>query len=210
MMGNNNDIQRYTEWDRRHHGLIAISFLLAAASGLALFYPAFFSLSYLLGGPTWARILHPFIGVALFGLFFWAANYLYQHNRLTDADRQWLKRLSDVLRNRSEGLPEVGKYNAGQKVLFWSQVYGIAIVFVTGVIMWQPWFTPFFPVNLVRVAVLLHALAAFVLIAGLIVHVYAAIWVKGTLRAMTRGTVTQAWAKTHHPGWYRSVSKGTK
>ena len=83
-------------------------------------------------------------------------------------------------------------------------------MFVTGIIRWQPWFTPFCPVNLIRVAILLHALAAFVLIAGLIVHVYAAIWVKGTLRAMTRGTVTQAWAKTHHPGWYRSVSKGTK
>ena len=108
-MGNNNDIQRYTQWDRQHLGLIAISFILAAVSGLALFYPAFFSLSYLLGGPTWARILHPFIGVAQFVLFFWAANYLYQHNRLTDADRQWVKQLPDVLRNRSGGVPEVGK-----------------------------------------------------------------------------------------------------
>jgi len=62
----------------------------------------------------------------------------------------------------------------------------------------------------VRAASLIHALAAFVLIAGVIVHIYAVIWVKGTLRGMTRGTVTRAWAKHHHPGWYREVSKGAK
>ena len=42
---------------------------------------------------------------------------------------------------------------------------------------------------------------------GLImVHVYAAIWVKGTIRAMWYGTVTRAWAKQHHRGWYRQVT----
>jgi formate dehydrogenase subunit gamma len=41
---------------------------------------------------------------------------------------------------------------------------------------------------------------------GIIVHVYAAIWVKGTLRAMTRGTVSEAWARHHHRGWYRQVT----
>ena len=116
----------------------------------------------------------------------------------------------DVLRNRTVGLPEVGHYNAGQKILFWSQVYGIALMLVTGIILWQPWFAPYFPVGLVRLAALVHAVAAVVLVAGIIIHVYAVIWVKGTLRAMTRGTVTRAWAKTHHPGWYRSVSKGAR
>jgi len=210
-MSNGNDIQRYTKWDRQHHGLIAISFILAALSGLMLFYPLFFPVGYLFGGPTWARILHPFIGVAMSVLFFWAARYLTYHNRMTDADWQWLKRLPDVLRNRTQGLPEVGKYNAGQKLLFWTQVYGTALLLITGILIWQPWFAPFLPVGVVRAAVLLHALAGFVLIAGLIVHVYAVIWVKGTLRAMTQGTVTRAWAKTNHPGWYRHVlSKGSK
>ena len=34
----------------------------------------------------------------------------WHHNKLTDADRQWLKRIRDVIANRDEGLPEVGKY----------------------------------------------------------------------------------------------------
>ena len=45
-------------------------------------------------------------------------------------------------------------------------------------------------------------------IIALIVHVYAAIWVKGTLRAMMRGNVSAAWARHHHPGWYREVTGG--
>jgi formate dehydrogenase subunit gamma len=62
-------------------------------------------------------------------------------------------------------------------------------------------------VLVVRIAAVLHAAAAFVLIMGIIVHIYAAIfWVRGSLRAMTRGTVTHAWAKHHHARWYRRVT----
>jgi formate dehydrogenase subunit gamma len=43
------------------------------------------------------------------------------------------------------------------------------------------------------------------MIAGIIVHIYAAIWIKGTVGAMVRGTVSRAWARKHHPGWYKRV-----
>ena len=108
-------------------------------------------------------------------------------------------------------MPEVGKYNAGQKYLFWTWVVTILLLFVSGIVMWQPYFTPYFTVGVVRVAVLVHAFSAFVAILGLIVHVYSGVmWVRGSLRAMTQGTVTASWAKHHHPAWYRSVSKGAK
>jgi formate dehydrogenase subunit gamma len=60
------------------------------------------------------------------------------------------------------------------------------------------------------VAILLHSVAGFVAVLALIVHIYAAYWVRGSIPAMTRGTVTQTWAKHHHPGWYREVTKGSK
>jgi len=47
-----------------------------------------------------------------------------------------------------------------------------------------------------------------VMISGIIVHIYAALWIKGTIGAMVRGTVTRAWAAKHHPGWYRRVLRG--
>ena len=204
-------IQRYTVQERANHWVVAISFILLALSGLALFQPVFFFLSYVLGGGTWARILHPFIGVVLALGFGRSALRYWNDNKITDADRQWMKRIFDVIRNRDEGLPEIGKYNIGQKYLFWTWVVTILLLFVSGIVMWQPYFTPYFTVGVVRVAVLVHAFSAFVAILGLIVHVYSGVlWVRGSLRAMTQGTVTASWARHHHPAWYRSVSKGAK
>lgn len=209
-MSDGNLIDRYRPEERANHWVVAICFVLLALSGLALFHPAFFWLTNLFGTGTWTRILHPFIGIVLAISFWQLARRFWGDNRITAADREWIRHLRDVIANRDAGLPEVGRYNAGQKYLFWTMVGSVAVLLVTGVFIWQPWFAPFFPAVIVRLAVLLHALAAFALIAGFIVHVYAAIWVKGSLRAMTRGTVTRAWARHHHPGWYREVSKGSK
>jgi formate dehydrogenase subunit gamma len=64
-----------------------------------------------------------------------------------------------------------------------------------------------FPVDVIRLAALVHAATAFVMIVGIIVHVYAAIWVKGSVGAMVRGTVTLGWARKHHVKWFRQSVK---
>ncbi|MBS1219375.1 MAG: formate dehydrogenase subunit gamma [Proteobacteria bacterium] len=199
-------IQRYTARERSNHWVVAIAFILAGLSGLALFHPAFFFLTNLFGGGTWTRILHPFIGVLMCLFFIAMAMRFWRFNRFIPADRQWMKRIGDVMRNRDQGLPELGKYNAGQKILFWMMVVSIPLLLLSGIVIWQPWFAPYFPIGLLRVAVVIHALAAWVMILGIIVHVYAAIWVRGTVRAMTRGTVSAAWAKHHHRAWYREMT----
>ena len=209
-MNDPNLIERYKPADRANHWVTAITTILLALSGLALFHPAFFWFTNLFGGGTWTRILHPYIGVVLAVSFWLLAQRFHADNRITDADREWVRRIRDVVANRDENLPEVGRYNAGQKYLFWVMVATIALLLVSGIVIWQPWFAPWFSIGLARVASLVHALAAFVLIAGILVHIYAVIWTKGTLSAMTRGFVTRAWAKHHHPGWYREVSKGAK
>jgi len=209
-MNDDDLIQRFKPADRANHWLTAITMILAALSGLTLFHPAFFWLTNLFGGGTWTRILHPFIGVVLTVSFWFLAQRFRADNRITDADREWVRRIRDVVANRDQNLPEVGRYNAGQKYLFWIMVATIALLLVSGIVLWQPWFAPWFSIGLTRVAALIHALAAFVLTAGVLVHIYAVIWVKGTLRGMTRGSVSRAWAKHHHPAWYREVTKGTK
>lgn len=200
-------IERYTAPERSNHWAVAITFILLALSGLALFHPAFFFLTNLFGGGVWTRILHPFIGVVLFGFFVYMAWRFAPYNRVTDADREWLTHIKDVVLNNDDNLPAVGKYNAGQKYFFWTLVICIMLLFVTGVIIWQPYFAPIFPATLLRLALLLHALAGFVSIAGIMVHIYAAIWVKGSIRAMTRGSVSKAWAKHHHAAWYKEITK---
>ncbi|HEY7760770.1 MAG TPA: formate dehydrogenase subunit gamma [Burkholderiales bacterium] len=199
-------IERYGAQDRINHWVIAITFVLLALSGLALFHPSLFWLTNLFGGGQWTRILHPFVGVLMFVAFGWLALKFWQHNVLADNDRRWLKQWRDVMNNREDRLPEVGRYNAGQKVLFWAMVVCMAVLIVTGIVIWQPYFAPAFPIVLARIASLLHALAAFVLILGIIVHIYAALWVKGSIGAMTRGTVSRAWARKHHPAWYREIA----
>jgi len=203
------EIRRYDANERLNHWIVAILFILLAASGLAFFHPSFWFLSVLLGGGTWARILHPFIGVLMFAFFFVMAMRYWNDNKIQPYDREWGKRLSDVINNRDDNLPPIDKYNVGQKQLFWTMVVTMVLLIVSGIMMWRPYFAGAFPIPLIRIAAVVHMLSAFVLIVGIIVHVYAALfWVRGSLRAMTRGTVSRAWARHHHPLWYRRMTGG--
>jgi formate dehydrogenase subunit gamma len=200
------EVPRYNASERVIHWTVAITFILLAASGLAFFHPAFWFLTNLLGGGVWSRILHPFIGLVMFAFFAVMAVKYWKENVIKSYDREWGKRLSDVINNRDDNLPEIDKYNIGQKQLFWVMVATMVLLTLSGVVLWRD--TVFsFPVTVVRISAVVHAAAAFVLILGVIVHIYSAIfWVKGSLRAMTRGTVTHAWAKHHHPLWYRRIT----
>ncbi|HSH49599.1 MAG TPA: formate dehydrogenase subunit gamma [Halomonas sp.] len=202
---NNQDLQRYNANERSNHWAVALLFILAGLSGLALFHPALFWLSNLFGGGTWTRILHPFIGVAMLVLFAFMVMRFAGRNRLKARDRQWLSRWRDMLAKRDENLPPVGKYNAGQKVLFWVLVASMAVLLLTGIVIWRAYFSDFFAVGIIRFASLLHAFAAFVMICAIIVHIYAAIWVKGSVDAMLYGKVSRAWARKHHSLWYDEV-----
>jgi len=87
----NKTILRYTANQRTNHWLVAILFFMAGLSGLALFHPSLFWLSNLFGGGPWTRILHPYMGIAMFVFFprsgaeFLARQLLYQQRRQVDA-----------------------------------------------------------------------------------------------------------------------------
>jgi formate dehydrogenase subunit gamma len=206
--GNPVTVDRYTKGARINHWITATSLVLLALSGLALFHPSLFFLTGLFGGGQWTRAIHPWIGVLLFfsfaGLFirFWRAN-LWRSE-----DGTWLARLRDVLAGNDEKLPEVGKYNAGQKAVFWGMSLLIIILITSGFVIWDQYFSQYTTIDQKRVAVLLHAAAAVAIICVWIVHVYAAIWVRGTIGAMTRGRVTGGWAWRHHRKWLRELVGG--
>jgi formate dehydrogenase subunit gamma len=201
-------VDRYTTGARINHWITATSLVLLALSGLALFHPSLFFLTVLFGGGQATRAIHPWIGVLLFfsfaGLFirFWRAN-LWRSE-----DGTWLARLRDVLAGNEEKLPEVGKYNAGQKAVFWGMSLLIIILITTGFVIWDQYFSQYTTIDQKRVAVLIHAAAAVVIICVWIVHVYAAIWIRGTIGAMTRGRVTGGWAWRHHRKWLRELVGG--
>jgi formate dehydrogenase subunit gamma len=202
-------VDRYSGPARVNHWITAISLILLALSGMSMFHPALFFLTDLFGGGQWTRIIHPWIGVVLFfsftGLFlrFWRAN-LWER-----ADSLWIASPGAVLGGHEEGLPELGRYNAGQKLVFWGMTLLIVVLFASGVTIWDRYFFAYSAVETKLLAVLAHAAAAVCAILIWIVHVYAAIWVRGTVRAMTRGSVTGGWAWRHHRRWLREeVAKG--
>ncbi|WP_414441619.1 formate dehydrogenase subunit gamma [Burkholderia sp. 22PA0106] len=205
-----NLIVRYSANERSNHWITAITFVLLALSGLALFHPSMFWLTALFGGGQWTRILHPFAGVVMFVSFIIMVVRYWHHNLIDADDRRWMMQIGDVLNNREENLPPVGRYNAGQKLLFFTLVCCLLVLLLSGVVIWRRYFSIYFPIEVIRLAALAHAAAAFVLIASIITHIYAALWVKGSIGAMVRGTTTLGWARKHHPKWFRQTVKESR
>ena len=199
------EIDRHATRERVLHWTIVLAFAFAALSGLALFHPALFFLSNLVGGGPWGALLHPFLGLTMAAVFAVFAVPLWRDNRIEPRDRQWLRQIRDVLDNHEERLPEVGKYNAGQKLLYLTMVACMAVLAASGLLIWRRYFSGYFPIDVVRLALVAHALTAFALVAGVIVHVAAAAWVRGSLGAMMRGKVTLGWAYKHHRAWLREI-----
>lgn len=199
-------LRRYKDSDRMNHWFIAILFFLATLSGLTLFHPSMYFLSNLFGGGAWTRILHPFLGAVMFLGFFVMFFRVVRDNLFTKQDREWRRNIGTMIKGDIKSLPPVGKYNWGQKVVFWLMTLSLLVLLITGIMFWRPWFAPFFSIPVMRIAVLLHSISAVILIFSVIIHIYAAIWVKGTMRAMTRGTVSEGWAKANHALWYKKVS----
>jgi formate dehydrogenase subunit gamma len=79
-------------------------------------------------------------------------------------------------------------------------------LFVTGILIWDAYFSVYTTIETQRVALLIHSLAAIAAILVWIVHVYAAIWVRGSVRGMTQGYVTPGWAWRHHRKWLRRLA----
>jgi len=198
------DLPRYTASERVNHWIISLAFIVLALSGLAFFHPAFFPLTQLFGGPTWTRILHPYVGVVMAVSFVGMFLNFRRLNQMTRVDRQWLSAIGQMVDGDDHNMPEQGKFNGGQKAMFWASVVCMLLMVVSGLLIWRAWFDP--NVIWARLGAVVHAAAGSVMIALIVVHVYATIWVKGTVRAMWYGTVTRAWAKQHHRGWYRQMT----
>ncbi|MBK4715055.1 MULTISPECIES: formate dehydrogenase cytochrome b556 subunit [Tenebrionibacter/Tenebrionicola group] len=198
-------IVRYTAPERINHWITAFCFMLAAVSGLGFFFPSFSWLTYILGTPQLARIAHPFIGVVMFASFIIMFLRYWRHNLINRGDIYWAKNIRKVIVN--DEVDNTGRYNFGQKCVFWAAIVFLFLLLASGVVIWRPWFAPLFPLPVIRIGLMLHSFAAVSLIVVIMVHIYAALWVKGSVTAMAEGWVTQAWARKHHPRWFQEVLK---
>jgi formate dehydrogenase subunit gamma len=203
-------IQRYTPSERANHWLTAIFFFLAALSGLSFFEPLYYPLTLWFGGGVLTRILHPFFGLALLISFGVMYSKYWQLNIMTPADREWLRHVRELVNSDDRNMPEVGKFNGGQKILFWLMAICTALLLLSGIVIWRAYFSFLFPVWLVRLSSVVHAASAAVMIGAIIFHIYAAIWTSESLSAMVNGWVRRPWAKQHHPAWFREMTEKDK
>ena len=162
-------------------------------------------LSNLFGGGQWTRAVHPWIGLALALSFAGLILQFWRDNLPSWDDVAWMGAIRKVLVNEEEGVSEVARFNAGQKFVFCSMALLVPVLLVTGIAIWEVYFFAYTSIEQQRVAVLVHSLAAVAAIIIWIVHVYAAIWVRGSMRAMTQGYVTPGWAWRHHRKWLRGL-----
>lgn len=196
-------IVRHNLKERLSHWFLVACFFATALSGLSLFFSDFAWLAEILGTPQLARIAHPFMGLMMIVAFSIVAIHYWRDNLIEKGDWKWLLNVVEVLKGNEHEVADVGHYNMGQKLLFWTLILALLLLLCTGVIMWRPYFAENFPIPLIRVALLIHAVSAAALIVGIIVHIYMAIWVRGSIRGMVEGWVTARWAKKHHPRWFR-------
>jgi len=201
-------VDRYTGAARINHWITASCLVLLMLSGFAIFHPSLFFLSTLFGGGQNTRAIHPWIGVVL--VFSFAGLFLrfWHLNLWKGADTTWIVRLKKVITGRDHDDPElveIGKYNAGQKVVFWSMAILIIVLISSGLVIWDQYFAQYTTLTQKQVAVLVHSLAAVTIVCVWIVHVYAAIWVRGTIPGMVRGYVTGGWAWRYHRKWLRDL-----
>jgi len=190
------------------HWAVAFSFFFCLLSGLPIWTPVFGWMAGLLGGLTVCRVLHPWAGVLFFAGS--AAMFLlwWREMRLGPRDREWLGPKVFRYMSFQERDPEVGKYNGGQKLFFFAVSLGAVGLLVSGLVLWWPTSFP----RLVSVAgILLHDVTFILFAMAIVLHIYLATAAEpGTFRAMTRGTVSAAWARLHHPRWYREVREARR
>jgi formate dehydrogenase subunit gamma len=194
-------LERFTFAERIVHWVVAVSFVILVLTGLGFSYPGLAWINVVFGGGPAARVLHPWSGIVLsIGLLCMLLLW-FRQMFLTDQDKKWLRAIRYYIRHEDDKVPEAGKYNAGQKMYFWTTAALIVILLLTGVPLGFP---ASFGAGLLLTARVLHYLAGLAGAGLLIIHVYlAVIAYPGTARAMLYGTVTRAWARLHHPLWYR-------
>ncbi|ATM99049.1 formate dehydrogenase cytochrome b556 subunit [Proteus terrae] len=201
-------ILRHTASERINHWVVAIFFIFTTFSGLGFFFPSLNWFMNILGTPQLSRLLHPFTGVAMVFFFIFMFFRYLKHNFVDKDDLVWAKNIHKVLQNEEAG--DIGHYNLGQKGIYWTLSISLIVLTISGVIIWRPYFADYFSIPVIRIALLAHSLSAILLIITVIVHAYAAFWVKGSIRSMIEGWVTRGWAKKHHPRWYREILEEEK
>lgn len=199
-------VLRYNLRERLTHWVAAASYIYLLATGLAFWSPWLFWIAVVLGGAQVSRMLHPWAGL----IFAASVCYMYamwgSQMKNTGADREWWSKVRYYSTNQDDKMPPAGRYNAGQKFLFWGFFWGGLLLLVSGIILWTPQYFALHSLIAMRIAVLVHVVAALFTIGLFMIHLYMGLFAeRGAFGSVIRGDVSIAFAKRYHPGWYDEI-----
>jgi formate dehydrogenase subunit gamma len=195
-------IVRFIPFERFIHWLTAISFIVLAITGLNYIFGKrllmpLMSPEAFATWSQWAKFAHNYASWA-FMLGVLLILVVWIRDNIPDRyDWPWLKAGGGFL---GGGHPPARRFNAGQKLIFWSVVLGGIALSVTGLMMLFPFSAA--DMNGMQWAQYIHATVGVILIAIMIAHIYiGSIGMEGAYEAMGSGEVDLAWARAHHSAW---------
>ncbi len=227
-------IERFKAIERFGHWLLAGSFILLGITGLIsllgrkLLIPAFGheSFAFIAGASKWVHnnVSWAFIVGLVMIFVMWVL-----HNLPDRTDVKWLLKGGGIF---TKSHPPAKKFNAGQKLIFWSVIIlggsiaasGLALLFpfelnmfaatfakmnsfgISGILGLGELPTELSPHEEMQFAQLWHAIVSFILMAIILAHIYiGSVGMEGAYDAMGSGQVEEQWAREHHSLWVDEV-----
>jgi len=199
-------IKATSGYERFVHWMMAISCLLLCLTGLGMMYHSLNFLGVIMGGMKGLKLVHNYTGL-IFGVSLILAVQMWWKEAgifVFPEDINWIMTAGGYLWHVDK-VPEVGKYNPGQKMFFLTVAFFGVIMLITGFFMWFPAYFPL-GLELLRWTYPLHVLGFVVIFAFFFVHLYlGTIGSPGSVSAMISGWVTRAWLKKQHPKWLKEM-----
>jgi formate dehydrogenase subunit gamma len=201
-------IARFTSLERVAHWVTAVSFVVLGLTGLNITFGKIV-LRPLIGADAFtyfaqgAKYVHNFVGFAfVFGLILVVALWI-KDNIPRSVDLDWIKQGGGFIKSKHA---PAGRFNAGEKAVFWLALFGGAAVIGSGLVLLFPFYgTDIVAMQIVQVV---HALVAVLLVALILAHIYiGTLGMEGAFEAMGSGEVDLNWAEEHHDLWLADKMK---
>ena len=205
-------IERFTYFERAAHWSNAIAFSVLAISGIVMAFGKFILLP-LIGGALFGWLsyalknLHNFAGpvfaVSLVVVFF----TFLRSNWPNKSDLVWLRKGGGLFNH--EHVPS-GRFNAGEKLIFWGGVFALGIVVVgSGLVLDKLIPGLAYTRGDMQIANMIHGVATVLMMAMFLGHIYlGTLGMTGAFSAMRTGYVDEAWAHEHHHLWADDIAAG--
>lgn len=202
-------IERFTSVERLAHWTMAISFVLLALTGGTILFGKYVLLPVfgltLFGWLAFAcKNIHNFVGPVFAGSIVLFFVIFVKDNLPAKSDLNWFARFGGLLSGKHVSS---GRFNAGEKVVFWGSVvlFGLVISasgFVLDMLVPGLVYTR----GNMQIASVVHIVAAILVASMILGHIYiGTLGMEGAFQAMHTGYVDDAWAKQHHDLWYDDI-----